>query len=36
MFTESEAKCLMMWAKLIFLFVAVATGIKIADDPQYQ
>ena len=34
MSTESEAKCLVMWAKLIFLFIAKATRIKIAEDPQ--
>jgi len=33
---ENEDKCLILWAMLIFLFVTIATGIKIAEDPRNQ
>jgi len=36
MFTESEDKSLIVWAMLIFLFIAKAMGIKIAEDPRDQ
>ncbi len=36
MFTKGEDKCLILWTMLIFLCVAVATEIKIAEDPRYQ
>jgi len=30
MLTEIEANCLILWTKVIFIFVAFATGMKIA------
>jgi len=36
MSTETEAKCLILWAMLIFFCIARAMEIKIAEDPHYQ